>query len=59
MYDTNCLFVVPSGADPGFSFRGVGAKDYVPARTLRARNQTRFRQGSRARLKALEALVLF
>ena len=32
------------GGNPGFSFRG-GAKDYVPARTLRARNQTHFRQG--------------
>ena len=44
-----------AGADPGFSFGG-GAKDYVPARTLRARNRTRFRQGSRAHLRALEAL---
>ena len=38
-----------TGADPGFSFRGGGAKDYVPARTLRARNRTHFRPGSRAR----------
>ena len=44
-----------SGANPGFSF------DYVPARTLRARNRTHFRQGSRPRLnlKALEALGWF
>ena len=35
---------------------GGGAKDYLPARTLRARNRTHFRQGSRARLRALEAL---
>ena len=38
---------------------GGGAKDDVPSRTLRAQNQTRFRQGSRARLRALEALGLF
>ena len=51
-----------AGADPGFSLEGGGgggAKDYVPARTLRARNRTHFRQGSRARLRALEALGLF
>ena len=49
------------GADPGFSFGGGGggAKDYVPERTLWARNRTHFRQGSRARLTALEALGLF
>ena len=38
-----------AGADPEFLFTGGGgggAKDYVPARTLRARNQTHFRQGS-------------
>ena len=34
---------------------GGDAKDYVPARTLRARNRTHFRQGSRA----LAALGLF
>ena len=50
------LFML-SGLDPGFSFRG--AKDYVPTRTLRVRNRTYFRQGSRARLRALEALGLF
>ena len=49
---------VIAGADPGFSFKG-GAKDYVPARALRARNRTHFRQGSRARLRVLEALELF
>ena len=32
---------------------------YVPACTLRAWNRTHFRQGSRARLRALEALGLF
>ena len=50
-----------TGADPGFSFGGGGgAKYYVPARTLRARDRTLFRQGSRARLiRALEALGLF
>ena len=41
-------YIKLSGADPGLSFRG-GAKDYVPSRTLRARNRTHFRQGSRAR----------
>ena len=41
-----------SGAGPGFSWGGGGrAKDYVPARTLRARNRTHFRQGSSASLK--------
>ena len=36
-----------AGADPGFSFRGGGgAKGYVPACTIRAQNQTHFRQGS-------------
>ena len=33
-------------------FRG-GANDYVPARILRVRNRTHYRQGSRARLRAL------
>ena len=42
-----------------FHLRGGGAKDYVPARTLRARNRTHFRQGSRSRLRAMEALGLF
>ena len=37
---------------------GEGAKDYVPTRTLRARNRTHFRQGSSARIRALEALGL-
>ena len=40
---------------------GGGARDYVPARAarkLRARNQTHFWQGSKARLRALEALGL-
>ena len=46
-----------SGADPGFSLGGGGGEDYVP--TLRAQNRTHFRQGSRARLRALEALGLF
>ena len=56
-----CVFsceMIITGADPGFSFR-EGAKDYVPARTLPVQNQTHFRQGSRARLRALEALGLF
>ena len=51
-----------SGADPGFFiffFWGGGAKMYVSARTLRARNRTHFRQGFRARLRALEAIGLF
>ena len=39
-----------------FHVGGGGAKDYVPARTLWARNRTHFRQGSRARLRTLEAL---
>ena len=47
-----------AGADPGFSFKG-GVTGYVPVRTLRARNRTHFRQGSRARLRALEARELF
>ena len=38
---------------------GARAKDYVPARTLRAQNRTHFRQGSRARSRAPEALGLF
>ena len=39
-----------AGADSGFLLGGGGgAKDYVPARTLRDRNRTHFRQGSRAR----------
>ena len=39
-------------AELGFSFRGGGgAKDYVAARTLRARNRTHFWQESRARFK--------
>ena len=47
--------------DPGFSFReggggGPGAKGYVPARTLRARNRTRFRQGSRVILMVSRAI---
>ena len=37
---------------------GGGAKGFVPARTLRARNRTHFRQGSRAHLRALEAYGL-
>ena len=40
-----------TGADPGYYLGGGGAKGYVPARTLRARNRTHFRQRSRARLK--------
>ena len=36
-----------------------GAEEYVPARALRARNRTHFRQGSRTHLRALEALGLF
>ena len=48
-----------AGADPGFSLGGGGAKGNVPARTLRAWNQTHFRQGPRACLRALEALGLF
>ena len=40
-------------------YLGGGAKNYVPERTLRARNQTHFWQGPRARLRALEALGLF
>ena len=39
-----------TGTDPGFSFRG-GAKDYVPAHTLRARNRTHFWQGVQGPLK--------
>ena len=39
-----------------FNWGGGGATDYVPPRTLRARNRTHFRQGSRARLRALESL---
>ena len=42
-----------------FHLGGGGAKGFVPARTLRAWNRTHFRQGSRARLRALEALGLF
>ena len=42
--DDEVLYI--QGADPGFSFRG-GAKDYVPTRTLGARDRTLFRQGSR------------
>ena len=38
---------------------GGGVKDYVPSRTLRAQNRTHFRHGSRAHLRALEALGLF
>ena len=47
-----------TGADPGFSFGGRGAKDYVPARTLRAQNQTHFRQGSGPAYKGPGSSVL-
>ena len=47
-----------TGADPGFSFRG-GTKDYVRSRTPRARRRSPLRPGSRARLRALEALGFF
>ena len=47
-----------TGAHPVFSFRGA-QKVIMPARTLRAWKRTHFRQGSRARLRALEALGLF
>ena len=39
------MVLPPSVADPGFLFMGAGGggrKVYVPARTLRARNQTQF-----------------
>ena len=53
--ENHCKFV-NSEADPGFSFRG-GAKDYVRACTSRARSpRSLIRSGSRARLRALEAL---
>ena len=57
----HALSTTRAGAVPEFSFRGRGrgAKDYVPARTLRARNRTHFRHGYAARLRALEALGLF
>ena len=50
--------ICDSGADPGFSFRG-GAKYYMRERTLRARNPKSLSQGSRAHLRALEALGFF
>ena len=54
LYDwvEHCL----QGRIQDFYWGGGGEKDYVPARTLRARNRTHFRQGSGARLSALEAL---
>ena len=51
-----------AGADPGFSFRegGGGAKDYIYANAHYKREiRSPFRQGSRARLRALEALGVF
>ena len=59
MLNDNNLKYLTRRADPGFPSGGGGGvrggqKDYVPARTLRARNRTNFRQGSRARLRALE-----
>ena len=50
-----------TGADSGFSFRPVlGGRKGLCARThiIRARKRTHFRQGSKARLRVLEALVL-
>ena len=48
------MSLLAAGADPGFSWGGGGgrgAKDYVPARTLRAQNRSHFRQGVQGPLK--------
>ena len=54
-----CNILPISGADPGFSFRGGGGgaqKIMCPHAHYEREIRSPFRQGSRARLRALEAL---
>ena len=56
----NIVYLWYTGADPGFSFRGGGAQKITCANAHYEREiRSPFRQRSRARLRALEALGFF